>query len=355
VSDLPYKVKTQPKSYDQAFKDKIDRDIVDLREMFKHDIESISIDVDSINKDLYQLNRNKISEIVGSVKRSDVRPYEVRPYEIRPYDDIPYDTRNRTKSLKRASVENLLHKDIVMDQHNRGISAHNDYRIRDYKELEPKSMLAKAGHRVVFSGVNEIVEQHGHPELGSGVGSRSRSGLKSNDRNRHLVSERNRPRSSDSRTFKTSSLANKSRNDDRKRYSPDMERGRGSSVYRELYNGYSLAIQNGSQLRPIMECPHCADDNDQMCNCREYRYQKYRSKSPYISTSAPLVSRNIVKSVLTTSSDPQNPQNPFTSNPTEEFITEKTDKSNKSNVSFMKQHPKDFLSDEAEDFSLSGY
>ena len=352
---LPYKVKTQPKSYDQAFKDKIDRDIVDLKEMFKHDIERVSIDVDSINKDLYQLNRNKISEIVGGVKRSDVRPYEIKPYEIRPYDVSPYDTRHRTKSLNRASVEHLLHKDIVMDQHNRGISAHNDYRIRDRKELEPNSILSKAGHRVVFGGVSEIVEQHGHPELESGVGIRARSGLKSTDRNRHLVSERNRPRSSDSRTFKTSSLCNKAKNDGSKRYSPGIERSRGSSVYRELYNGYSLAIQNGSQLRPIMECPHCTEDNDQMCNCREYRYQKYRSKSPFVSTSAPLVSRNMVQSVLTTSSDPQSPQNPFKSNPTEEFVTEKTDKSNKSNVSFMKQHPKDFVSDEAEDFSLSGY
>jgi hypothetical protein len=375
MSTLQYKVKTQPKSYDQAFKDKIGRDIEDLREMFKNDIEKVSIDIDSINKDLYQINRDKISEIVSGVKVSDVKSRE---------------SRHKTKSLKRANVEDLLRQDIVIDE-KRGISAHNDYRIREYKEPALKSILAKAGHKVVFGGVSEINEGHGHSGLGSDRsrhGSRSRSGLKSIDRNRPIsgdrnmsqssdrnrplvsdrnrpivsdrsrpmVSDRNRPRSSDSRTFKTSSLCVKTKDKERKRrYSPDRESSRGSNVYRELYNGYSLGIRNGSQLRPIIECAYCTEDNDNMCNCREKRRQKYRSRSPFISTSAPLISRNTVPSMKTTTSDPQNPQNPFTSNPSEEFVTGKSDQSSKPSISYKKANPKDFVSDEVVEFSLSGY
>lgn len=168
IPKLKYIVRSDQKNDNQTFKNEVNRDIEGLREIFQHDISRISIEIDSINKDLYELNRAKSIE-----KRRDAELNE---------------SVHKTKGLKKTNKKKMLQQDDKGREEM--IGSDQQINTKEFNDPEPKSELAKVGHKVIFERASELNER---------------------SRRSELVTDRGRPRSSDSRTIKTSPLCVKSR------------------------------------------------------------------------------------------------------------------------------------------------
>jgi hypothetical protein len=168
IPKLKYVVRSEPNNDNQNFKNEVHRDIQGLREIFEHDLSRISIEIDSINKDLYEIGRTK-----GAEKSRDVEISEGI---------------HKTKALKKASNRKATQHDGSVEDEQIELSQQRNN--KEFNDPQPISDLAKVGHKVIFERASELNRRSKQSDLRA---------------------DKERPRSSDSRTIKTSPLCVKSR------------------------------------------------------------------------------------------------------------------------------------------------